>query len=196
MCILFINESISSLAYVVNGWIFFSEKACKSPGSIWHFDSPTQKKSKEPRRSFNFQAVKVRWNKDSFSKNHAVLNFVIQSLQLFSVVEQPSCQDLLQDLQPNASLMSRTTLWRKIDEDAIEMKRNIKEAMSTVDFIATTTDCWSARRRGSLGVTANWVDPNRATIKCATKLQINVKWNNCSLVLLFHNHLVLPNGNR
>ena len=33
-------------------------------------------------------------------------------------------------------------------------------------------------------------------IKCATKLQINVKLNNCSLVLLFHNHLVLPNGNR
>ena len=55
------------------------------------------------------------------------------------------------------------------------MKRNIKEAMSTVDFIATTTDCWSARRRGFLGVTAHWVDPNSATIKCATKLQINVK---------------------
>ena len=76
------------------------------------------------------------------------------------------------------------------------MKRNIKEAMSTVDFIATTTDCWSARQRGFLGVTAHWVDPNSATIKCATKLQINVKLTNCSLVMLFHNHLVLPNANR
>ena len=44
-----------------------------------------------------------------------LIAYLIQSLQPFSVVEQPSFQDLLQDLQPNASLMSRTTLWRKIE---------------------------------------------------------------------------------
>ena len=44
-----------------------------------------------------------------------LIAYLIQSLQPFSVVEQPSFQDLLQDLQPNASLMSRTTLRRKIE---------------------------------------------------------------------------------
>ncbi|KAL6470509.1 hypothetical protein MHYP_G00216280 [Metynnis hypsauchen] len=94
------------------------------------------------------------------SVDQAVMNFVIQSLQPFSVVDQPSFQELLKDLQPNAPLMSRTTLQRRIDDAALDMKRNIKEAMSTVSVIATTTDCWSTRRRGFLGVTAHWLDPS------------------------------------
>lgn len=94
------------------------------------------------------------------SVDHAVINFVVQSLQPFSVVDQPSFQDLLKNLKPNASMMSRTTLRRRIDDAALKMKRNIKEAMSTVDVIATTTDCWSTRRRGFLGVTAHWLDPS------------------------------------
>ena len=44
-----------------------------------------------------------------------LIAYLIQSLQPFSVMEQPSFQDLLQNLQPNASLMSRTTLRRKIE---------------------------------------------------------------------------------
>ncbi|XP_058254518.1 uncharacterized protein LOC131359012 [Hemibagrus wyckioides] len=89
--------------------------------------------------------------------DHAVLNFVTQSLQPFSVVEQPSFKAFLHDLQPNTSLMSRPT-W--MDEAALQMKTNMKKAMSEIDFIATTTDCWSSRRRGFIGVTAHWVDPN------------------------------------
>lgn len=104
--------------------------------------------------------------------DHAVINFVIQSLQPFSVVEKPSFQELVRGLHPNATVMSRTTLRRKIDEASIEMKRNIKEHMEPISFIATTTDCWSARRRGFLGVTAHWVDPNsleRCSVALACK---------------------------
>ncbi|KAI7789260.1 hypothetical protein IRJ41_001648 [Triplophysa rosa] len=92
--------------------------------------------------------------------DHAVLNFVTQSLQPFSLVDQPSFKAFLHDLQPNTSLMSRTTLRRKMDEAVLEMKINMKKAMSEIDFLATTTDCWSSRRRGFIGVTAHWVDPN------------------------------------
>ncbi|XP_063073764.1 uncharacterized protein LOC134464219 [Engraulis encrasicolus] len=63
------------------------------------------------------------------SVDQAVMNFVIQSLQPFSVVDQPSFQQLLKDLQPNAPLMSRTTLRRRIDDAALKMKRTMKEAM-------------------------------------------------------------------
>lgn len=106
--------------------------------------------------------LKLRETKLVTQKNvdHAVLNFVTQSLQPFSVVDQPSFQAFLHELQPNASLMSRTTLRRKMDEAVLEMKKNLKKAMSGIDFIATTTDCWSSRRRGFIGVTGHWVDPN------------------------------------
>jgi len=102
----------------------------------------------------------------------AVLNFVIQSLQPFSVVDQPAFKALLHNLQPNSSLMSRTTLRRKMDDAAMEMKTNLKEAMKELDFIATTTDCWSARRRGFIGVTAHWIDPislERCSVALACK---------------------------
>lgn len=92
--------------------------------------------------------------------DNVVINFVIQSLQPFTVVEQPAFHALVQELQPNSRVMSRTTLHQKIEEGAQEMKRNIKQAMSSIEFIATTTDCWSARRRRFLGVTAHWVDPD------------------------------------
>lgn len=106
--------------------------------------------------------LKLRETKLVTQKNvdHAVLNFVIQSLQPFSVVDQPSFQAFLHELQPNASLMSRTTLRRKMGEAVLEMKKNLKKAMSGIDFIATTTDCWSSRRRGFIGVTGHWLDPN------------------------------------
>ncbi len=79
--------------------------------------------------------------------DHAVLNFVTQSLQPFNVVEQPSFKAFLHDLQPNTSLMSRATLRRKMDEAALKMKTNMKKAMSEIDFIATTTDCWSFKEK-------------------------------------------------
>ena len=74
--------------------------------------APRKRKAKNQDAPSTFRQLKLGETKIVSQRNvdHAVLNFVIQSLQLFSVVEQPSCQDLLQDLQPNASLMSRTTL--------------------------------------------------------------------------------------
>lgn len=72
--------------------------------------------------------------------DNVVINFVIQSLQPFTVLEQPAFNALVQELQPNSRVMSRTTLRRKVEEGAQEMKRNIKQAMSSIEFIATTTD--------------------------------------------------------
>ena len=56
--------------------------------------------------------------------------------------------------------MSRTTLHRKIEEGPQQIRGNIKQAMCFIEFIATTTDCWSARRRGFLRVNAHWVIPD------------------------------------
>ncbi|KAK6301481.1 hypothetical protein J4Q44_G00275340 [Coregonus suidteri] len=42
----------------------------------------------------------------------------------------------------------------------MKKKKKVTEAMRGVDHIATTTDCWSARRRSFIGVTAHWIDPD------------------------------------
>ena len=80
-------------------------------------------------------------------------------------------QALVQDLQPYSHVISRATSCCKIEEGAQEIRRNIKHPVITsIEFIATTTtDCWSARRRGFLGVAARWVGPG--------------SWKRCSVVL-------------
>ncbi|XP_060798037.1 uncharacterized protein LOC132900019 [Neoarius graeffei] len=39
------------------------------------------------------------------------------------------------------------------------MKESVKNTMQQIEYIATTTDCWTAHRQSFLGVTAHWLDP-------------------------------------
>lgn len=92
--------------------------------------------------------------------NKAVLKFVVKGLQTFSVVDLQAFKDLIQDLQPNATIMSRPTLRSSIAEATKSMKKKLIAAMSEVEYIATTTDCWTTRRRSFIGITAHWLDPD------------------------------------
>ena len=94
------------------------------------------------------------------SIDKAILKYVVQGLQPFHVVEQQPFQDFVKDLQPSAKIISRLTLCSMIDDASLGMKKAVTEAMRGVDHIATTTDCWSARRRSFIGVTGHWIDPN------------------------------------
>lgn len=93
------------------------------------------------------------------SIDKAILKYVVQGLQPFHVVEQQPFRDFVNELQPNAKIISRLTLCSIIDA-SMGMKKAVTEAMRGVDHIATTTDCWSARRRSFIGVTGHWIDPN------------------------------------
>ena len=91
--------------------------------------------------------------------DRAILHFIVQGLQPFSLVEKPSFQDLIVELQPSSAVMSRTTVRCKIDSATSKMKERLKNEMKKVPYIATTTDCWTARRRSFIGVIAHWLDP-------------------------------------
>ncbi len=41
------------------------------------------------------------------------------------------------------------------------------DALSEIEFIATTTDCWTAHCRGFIGVTAHWFNPQTMQRSCA-----------------------------
>ena len=113
-CVVYVLMSVlvALCGHVVNGWIFFYRKHASHVDRYDVLTAPRKRKAKNQDAPSTFRQLKLGETNIVSQRNvdQAVLNFVIQSLQLFSVVEQPSCQDLLQDLQPNASLMSRTTL--------------------------------------------------------------------------------------
>ncbi|KAM9707891.1 E3 SUMO-protein ligase ZBED1-like isoform 2-T2 [Menidia menidia] len=115
---------------------------------------------------------------DSWTAPHrwvdkAIVNYVVRGLQPFSIVEQEHFRDFVFDLVPNAKIMSRNTLTSRIEDAAKQMKIKIIESMKTVNYIATTTDCWSVRRRGFIGVTAHWLNHDslkRVSVALACKI--------------------------
>lgn len=99
----------------------------------------------------------------------AIVNYVVHGLRPFSIVEQEPFRELVSDLVPNAKMMSRVTLTSKIEDGFNKMKAALTEAMKGVEYVATTTDCWSVRRRGFIGVTAHWIDPENLE-RCSAAL--------------------------
>ena len=55
-------------------------------------------------------------------------------------------------------VMCRSRVTKRIDEKAKLIKVTLRNAMAKVQHIATTTDCWTARHRSYIGVTAHWID--------------------------------------
>ncbi|XP_062325452.1 uncharacterized protein LOC134026580 [Osmerus eperlanus] len=119
------------------------------------------KRPSEGGTGFKAKQLKLLETKQVSQKtvDRAILRFIIQGLQPFSLVEKPSFQDLIVELQPRSAVMSRTTVRRNIDSATSKMKESLKKEMKKVPYIATTTDCWTARRRSFIGVTAHWLDP-------------------------------------
>ena len=90
--------------------------------------------------------------------DNLVVGFITEGLMPFSLVEMPSFQQLVKGLQPNRTVISRPTVMKRITEKAKTVRSNVKTAMAEVQYVSTTTDCWSARRRSFIGVTAHWID--------------------------------------
>ncbi|XP_043970018.1 uncharacterized protein LOC122829491 [Gambusia affinis] len=93
------------------------------------------------------------------SVDHAVINFIVQGLHPFGIVEQAGFRSLVQQLQPNSTVISRSTVRTMIEKNTAEMKANVRKAMQNIKYIATTTDSWTSHRQSFVGVTAHWIDP-------------------------------------
>ncbi|KAL1276427.1 hypothetical protein QQF64_036050 [Cirrhinus molitorella] len=87
-----------------------------------------------------------------------VINFICESLQPFGVVEQPAFEELITTLQPQAKVISRSTVRGRISDAADDLKKTIITELAKVKFVATTTDCWSAHQKSFLGVTCHWIE--------------------------------------
>lgn len=101
------------------------------------------------------------------SVDKVIMNFVIQGLHPLSVVEQQGFQALVLHLQPDVSVMSRGSVKNRVEKAALVMKNNLKAALGKIEFIATTTDCWTSHRRSFIGVTAHWLEPQTLQRQCA-----------------------------
>ncbi|KAL2097884.1 hypothetical protein ACEWY4_007091 [Coilia grayii] len=100
------------------------------------------------------------------SVDKAILKFIVEGLHPPHIVKQPRFIELVQHLQPNTNVMTRNTVVNKVMKASTDMKIKLKAALNEVEFIATTTDCWTAHRRGFIGVTAHWFNPQTMDRSC------------------------------
>jgi len=56
------------------------------------------------------------------------------------------------------TLMSRRSLSRKIETRFNTGIEKLKNALEKVNYLCTTADVWSAKRRSFMGVTVHWID--------------------------------------
>ena len=86
------------------------------------------------------------------------MNLVIGALLPLRIVEVQEFKELITTLQPQRHVLCRTSLRALIVGDAATMKEKLISLLKMQDFVATTTDCWSAYGRSYLGVTVHWID--------------------------------------
>lgn len=65
----------------------------------------------------------------------------------FSLVEQAAFKDIAAALNPQCKVLSRPTLQNIIIEAASQMKTQMILHLSNVNYVTTTTDCWSAHQK-------------------------------------------------
>ena len=77
-----------------------------------------------------------------------------------SLIEAEPFQQLVRTLSSGTcNSISKKSLSAKIDKQFEAVMINIKKALSLKDYVCTTADVWSQRKRSFLGMTAHVVDP-------------------------------------
>lgn len=90
--------------------------------------------------------------------NKLIFDFVVEDVQCFSVVEQPSFRKLVEGLSGGKKTMCRKTLMQRMEREFAVMKASVTSKLVDVDTLCTTADIWSAQNRSFFGVTCHWID--------------------------------------
>lgn len=114
-------------------------------------------------------------NKTKYSQNQFdedVTNYIIHSMAPLSTVENPFFKKMFiaSGILKNNSLtlMSRRSLSRKIETRFNTNIEKLKSTFEKVNYLCTTADVWSAKRRSFMGVTVHWIDEDSLERKSAS----------------------------
>ncbi|XP_064468391.1 uncharacterized protein LOC135379067 [Ornithodoros turicata] len=73
-----------------------------------------------------------------------ILDFVVGSMQCFSVVENPEFKHLIQTLLPRRTVMTRKTLVLHLNNAFGAMKAAVTASLGEASTVCCTADCWTA----------------------------------------------------
>lgn len=87
-----------------------------------------------------------------------IFDFVIDDVQSFSLVEQPSFKKLIEGISGSKTVMCRKTLVQSIEREFAAMKETLTATLQKVTYVCTTADLWTAHNRSFFGMTCHWIE--------------------------------------
>ena len=106
--------------------------------------------------------------KKKMTPKDLVADFVVECSQPFSIVESPSFQRLVDGLSNgNYKSPSRRVLTEHIGKQRSQQKEETKALIAKQEYVCTTADVWSTKKRSFLGVTCHWINDSFERESCA-----------------------------
>lgn len=89
-------------------------------------------------------------------RSELLVKFIINAMVPLRTVEDPYFRKLI----GSQTIISRRTLSRRIEDWYTKSEESITEMCRTPQYICTTCDIWSGKKRSFFGVTAHWITEN------------------------------------
>ena len=87
-----------------------------------------------------------------------IYNFIVEDCLSFYVLEQPGFMKLIAGLTEGLKSMDRVTLFTKVDQGFSRMREELMTKLSSIQYVCTTADIWTANNRSFFGMTCHWID--------------------------------------
>ena len=92
---------------------------------------------------------------------------MIDTVQPFSLVEEPSFKRLIEGISLGKKAMCRKTLTTRIEKEFGKVKQTLITTLQKATYVCTTADLWSAHHRSFFGMTCHWIDETTLERKSA-----------------------------
>lgn len=96
-----------------------------------------------------------------------IFNFIVEDCHSFYVLEQPGFRKLIAGLTEGLKVMDRVTLFTKVDQSFSRMREELMSKLSSIQYVCTTADIWTANNRSFFGMTCHWIDAESLERKSA-----------------------------
>lgn len=98
-----------------------------------------------------------------------LLKFITSSMSAVTIISNPDFINLFKGTE--LQVMSRFTAMLRICKMNNEIKEIIKKSLQNVEYVCTTADIWSSKKKSFFGITCHWIteDLNRKSVALACR---------------------------
>jgi hypothetical protein len=124
---------------------------------------PTEYQRKFTQTTLNFQRIHPYSRKENFEKSKGLIDWIVTSLQLFSVVEEDYFIEMIKKFDPRYRIPNRKYIKKHIVNRFENQRKILKYDIEKIkNGISLTTNMWTSDNShiAFLGVTCHYIDDN------------------------------------